>query len=157
MSKSYSMTGYRVGFTRAKTDYISIAAKLQETFIACVSGFSQLASADGLDGPKNCVSEMRNNYKKRRDLVLEILKTNNLYQYTPMGAFYLMIDISSTGMDSKEFAFRLLEDKKVAVAPGDTFGQVSKKYIRVSFAASKDDLIKGIKRICEMIRENSAG
>jgi aspartate aminotransferase/aminotransferase len=96
---------------------------------------------------------MCDNYHKRRDLVLEILKKNDLYQYTPGGAFYLLIDISSTGMDSKEFAYQLLKDKKVAVAPGDTFGQISKKYIRISFAASEDDLTKGVERICEMIRE----
>lgn len=151
MSKSYSMTGYRVGFTRARADYIKIAAKLQEAFVACVSGFSQLASVEGLEGSQDSVHKMCAAYKKRRDLVIEILKENNLYKYTPGGAFYLLIDISSTGMDSKEFAYRLLEEKKVAVAPGSTFGNVTKNYIRISFASSVGDIKRGLQKICEMI------
>ena len=154
MSKSYAMTGYRVGFTRARADYINLAAKLQEAFIACVSGFSQLASVEGLEGPQECVQEMRIAYKKRRDLALEILKKNNLYQYTPGGAFYLLIDISSTGMNSTEFAYHLLEEKKVAVAPGSTFGSISQNHIRISFASSEDNIKEGLQRICEMIEEN---
>jgi aspartate/methionine/tyrosine aminotransferase len=154
MSKSYAMTGYRVGFTRARADYIDIAAKLQEAFIACVSGFSQLAAADGLDGPQECVQKMCIAYKKCRDLALGILKKNNLYQYTPGGAFYLLIDISSTGMNSQEFAYRLLEEKKVAVAPGSTFGNISKNHIRISFASSEDNIRMGVQRIVEMIKEN---
>jgi aspartate/methionine/tyrosine aminotransferase len=154
MSKSYSMTGYRVGFTRARTDYIEIATKIQEAFVSCGSGFNQLASVDAIDGPQDCVIQMKEAYKYRRDIVLDILLNNNLYKYTPEGAFYLLIDISSTGMNSRDFSFRLLEEKKVAVAPGDTFGKMSRDYIRISFASSEENLIEGVKRICTMIKES---
>jgi len=154
MSKSYSMTGYRVGFTRARADYVEIATKLQEAFVSCGTGFSQLASAEGLRGSQESVYEMRDIYKYRRDIALDILKEYGLYRYTPKGAFYLLIDISSTGMDSRDFAFRLLEEKKVAVAPGSTFGKISKDHIRISYASSEDSIRKGMERICEMILNN---
>jgi len=157
VSKSYSMTGYRVGFTRARTDYIEVATKIQEGFVSCGSGFNQLAAAEALDGPQDCVIEMKKAYKHRRDIVLNILSEYNLYKYTPEGAFYLLIDISSTGMNSHDFSLRLLEEKKVAVAPGNTFGQMAKDYIRISFASSEENLIEGIKRICLMILENKKG
>ena len=154
MSKSYAMTGYRVGFTRARADYVELATKLQEAFVSCGTGFSQLASAVGLNGSQKAVQEMKEIYKCRRDLALDILKEYSLYSYTPKGAFYLLIDIASTGMDSMDFALKLLEEKKVAVAPGNTFGEMSKDHIRVSFASSEGNIQEGIKRICEMILKN---
>ena len=156
MSKSYAMTGFRVGFTRAAPDYIELATKLQEPFISCGSGFSQLASVVGLEGPQDCVHEMRDAYKKCRDVALEVLRANGLYRYTPGGAFYLLIDISAAGMDSRDFALELLKSKKVAVAPGNTFGAMCRNHIRVSFASTEEDIREGIGRICEMIRELSA-
>ncbi len=154
MSKSYAMTGYRVGFTRARADYVELATKLQEAFVSCGTGFSQLASAEGLNGSQKAVKEMKDIYKCRRDLTLDILKEYGLYSYKPKGAFYLLIDITSTGMDSRDFAFRLLDEKKVAVAPGSTFGEMSKNHIRVSFASSEESIQEGTKRICEMILKN---
>ncbi|SVD78095.1 uncharacterized protein METZ01_LOCUS430949, partial [marine metagenome] len=73
MSKSYAMTGYRVGFTRANPDYIELAAKLQEPFVSCGTGFSQLASAEALDGPHEPVAAMREAYHHRRDIAVEVL------------------------------------------------------------------------------------
>ena len=156
MSKSYAMTGYRVGFTRANPDYVELAAKLQEPFVSCGSGFSQLASVEGLDGPQDCVEEMRLAYKNRRDAALEVLRAHNLYRYTPGGAFYLLIDISTTGMDSHDFAVKLIDEKKVAATPGNTFGQMCSDHVRISFASSEENIREGVKRICEMIRQHSA-
>ncbi|MBT4499665.1 MAG: aminotransferase class I/II-fold pyridoxal phosphate-dependent enzyme [Gemmatimonadetes bacterium] len=156
MSKTYAMTGYRVGFTRACPEYIELAGKLQEPLVSCGSGFSQLASADALEGPQDCVEEMRAAYHRRRDIALDVLRQHDLYQYTPGGAFYLLIDISSTGMDAREFTLRLIQEKRVAAAPGDTFGQVSARHIRISIASSDDNIREGVTRICEIIKENSA-
>lgn len=154
MSKSYAMTGFRVGFTRARAEYVELATKLQEPFVSCGSGFSQLASVEALDGPQACVQEMRAAYKRRRDVALEVLREHGLYRYTPGGAFYLLVDISSTGMDSREFALRLLEEKKVAVAPGSTFGEMCRQHVRISIASSEENLREGLRRICALIREN---
>ena len=152
MSKSYAMTGYRVGFTRAQPEYIELAAKLQEPFVSCGTGFSQLAAADALNGPQDDVAEMRRSYKHRRDLALDVLREYGLYRYTPGGAIYLMIDIAAAGMDSGEFAVRLLNEQRVAVAPGSTFGQTCRDHVRVSIAASEEHIRRGVTALCEFAR-----
>jgi aspartate/methionine/tyrosine aminotransferase len=156
MSKSYAMTGYRVGFTRARPDYVELATKLQEPFISCGTGFSQLAAVAGLEGPQNCVDEMRDAYKARRDVALDVLRENDLYRYSPGGAFYLLVDISATGKDSRDFALELLEKKKVAVAPGNTFGKMCEDHIRISLASTEEEIREGLSRICALIRESSS-
>ena len=153
MSKSYAMTGYRVGFTRATPEYIELATKLQEPFISCGTGFSQLASADALDGPQDDVDAMCRAYARRRDIALDVLREYDLYRYTPGGAIYLMIDISAAGMDSGEFAVRLLKEKRVAVAPGSTFGQMCRDHVRISIAASEEHIRRGVTTICEFAQQ----
>lgn len=164
VSKSYAMTGFRVGFTRARRDYVELATKLQEPTVSCGVPFAQMAAAAALDGPQDCVAEMAAAYKHRRDLAIEILRKHGLYRYTPGGAFYLMIDVTESGLTSDQFALRLLEEKKVAVAPGTTFGQLSvspgtsfeklaRNDVRISFAADEDELCDGLERICELINE----
>ncbi len=155
MSKTYAMTGYRVGFTRARADYVNLATKLQEPIVSCGVGFSQLAAVDGLLGPQDEVWKMRDAYKSRRDVALQVLRDNGLYRYTPGGAFYLLVDISSTGIDSRDFALALLEEKKVAVAPGSTFGKMCRDHVRISIASSEENIREGLRRICEMIGERS--
>jgi aspartate aminotransferase/aminotransferase len=156
MSKSYAMTGFRVGFTRARPDYITLASKMQEPFVSCGVAFAQMAAVDALDGPQDCVEEMRLAYKARRDAALEVLREHGMYQYTPGGAFYLLVDISATRMDSRDFAVQLLRQKRVAVAPGGTFGQVSAGHIRISIASPIDKVREGVRRICEMVAERTA-
>ncbi|MBM3278605.1 MAG: pyridoxal phosphate-dependent aminotransferase [Candidatus Handelsmanbacteria bacterium] len=153
MSKSYAMTGFRVGFTRARPEYIELAAKLQEPFVSCGSGFSQLAAAEALDGPQDGVETMRQAYKRRRDLALEVLRQYGLYHYTPGGAFYLLIDVSASGLSSRDFTVRLLQEKRVAVAPGSTFGEISTGHVRISIASAEENIREGVKRICELLRE----
>jgi aspartate/methionine/tyrosine aminotransferase len=153
VSKTYAMTGYRIGFTRGRTDYINIAAKLQEPFVSCGTAFSQFGAVAALDGPQDCVAQMCAAYRRRRDIALEVLRERGLYRYTPGGAFYVMVDISAAGMDSRDFAVRLLEEKRVAVAPGGTFGRLSAGAVRVSVASRDEDVSEGVRRICDFIEE----
>lgn len=153
VSKTYAMTGYRIGFTRGSVAYIEVAAKLQEPFVSCGTGFSQIAAVAALDGPQDCVSEMRAAYWRRRDIALDVLRERGLYRYTPGGAFYVLVDISAAGLDSRDFALRLLEEKRVAVAPGDTFGRLSAASVRVSVASRDEDVREGLARICDFIEE----
>ena len=155
MSKAYAMTGFRVGLTRAAAAYVDLATKLQEPFISCGVGFAQLAAAEALDGPQDAVREMRGHYKERRDVALDVLHQYDLYRYTPGGAFYLLVDISATGMDSRDFSLQLLEEKKVAVAPGNTFGAMCSDHIRISIASTTENIREGLHRICTMIREQT--
>jgi aspartate aminotransferase/aminotransferase len=153
MSKTYAMTGYRIGFTRGPVDYINVGAKLQEPFVSCGTGFSQLAAVAALEGPQDCVAEMRAAYRRRRDIALDVLRERGLYRYTPGGAFYVLVDISAAAMESRDFAVQLLEEKRVAVAPGGTFGRLSAGAVRVSVASRDEDVREGVTRICDFIEE----
>ena len=155
MSKAYAMTGFRVGFTRAVPEYVELATKLQEPLVSCGVAFAQMAAVDALDGPQDSVGEMRDAYQARRDAALDVLREHGMYGYTPGGAFYLLIDISATGMGSRDFAIRLIEEEKVAVAPGSTFGEVCADHIRVSIASPEEKVREGIQRICRLVREIS--
>ena len=156
VSKSYAMTGVRVGFTRATPEFVIQGAKLQEALVACGTAASQAAALAALEGPQDCISEMREIYKKRRDLCCDELTHHGLTFWRPHGAFYVLIDIESTGMDGREFALRLIDEKDVAVAPGPTFGQVSRNFIRISLAASEQNIRTGIERIAEMIKDRAS-
>ena len=153
VSKAYSMTGWRIGYVHAPRRISEIITKVQEPYVSCPCGVSQKAAEAALDGPQDCVQEMVTAYRERRDAVLDVLRENDLYTYTPRGAFYLLVDISGTGIDSYAFAKTLLRKHKVAVAPGETFGEIGASYVRISFAASKEDLAEGTRRICAYIHE----
>lgn len=150
VSKSYAMTGFRVGFTRATPEFVVQGAKLQEALVSCGTAASQAAALAALEGPQDCVSTMRETYGKRRDLACDELTRHGLTFWRPQGAFYVLIDIESSGMDGREFALKLIDEKDVAVAPGPTFGEVSRNFIRISLAASEQNIHTGIERIAEM-------
>jgi aspartate/methionine/tyrosine aminotransferase len=94
-------------------------------------------------------------YRRRRDLAMDILKKHGLFSYLPQGAFYVLVDITSTGMDSDAFADRLLGEQRVAAAPGSTFGVMGGKYVRVSMAADDQVVSEGLERVCTFIKKNS--
>ena len=156
MSKTYAMTGFRVGFTRARADYIALASKLQEPLVSCGVGFAQMAAIEALEGPQECVREMVGAYEARRDVALEVLREYDLYRYTPGGAFYLLVDISASGMPSHDFCVELIREHKVAVAPGSTFGRVCADHVRLSIASPEENIREGLTRICQMVREKEA-
>ena len=151
VSKSYAMTGFRVGFMRATKEIIEIGAKLQEPLVSCGVAISQHGALAAIEGPQDCVRQMRDAYRKRRDLAVAYLRERNAYSYTPRGAFYLMIDISASGLDGEAFALELLDHYNVAVAPGPTFGPASSGFVRISLASSEGDIATGLKAICDLM------
>jgi len=152
-SKSYAMTGWRVGYTIAAKEISDKLMELNECQITCAPAMSQMAAQAAVTGSQNCLRQMVKSYKKRRDLVVSLLKKNNLYSYTPQGAFYILVDISRSKMDSDEFARQLLFKKHVSVAPGSTFGSLAEKYVRLCFAVSEKDICAGIDRMGEWINQ----
>jgi aspartate/methionine/tyrosine aminotransferase len=153
-SKTYAVTGLRVGYTVSRNeDIVRLVTKIQEPVISCASGISQKACLAALEGPQEPFADMVRIYKDRRDKVVSILRAHNLYRYTPSGAFYILIDISKTGMNSTDFAVDLFKEKNVAVAPGETFGETADSFIRVCFATDTDQLVKGMEILCERINK----
>ncbi len=151
VSKSYAMTGFRVGFVRAPEAIIDIAMKRQEPLVSCGTSISQHGALAAITGPQDCVAEMRDAYRRRRDLAVEFLRTRNNFTYRPRGAFYLMVDVSGSGLDGEAFALELLETRRVGVAPGKTVGPDSGNYIRVSLASSEEEILHGPEAVCGML------
>lgn len=146
-SKTYAMTGWRVGFVVAPEGFSLQLVKLQEATVACAPSISQKAAEAALAGPQDCAREMVAVYRRRRDLAMEILHPTGRCRYTPAGAFYALIDITGYGGDSYAFAKELLAECDVAVAPGETFGSESAAMIRISTAVDDATLAEGLRRL----------
>jgi aspartate/methionine/tyrosine aminotransferase len=152
-SKSYSMTGWRIGYVAGSAELIDTATKVLESNSSCVSTITQIAAEAALDGPQDCVGEMVAAYRHRRDLVVDILREADMLVNEPTGAFYCMADISRSQLHSRDFAFRLLRERGVSVAPGSAFGEVATDAVRISLASSDTDLREGVGRLAEFVNE----
>lgn len=147
-SKVYAMTGWRVGYVVASPSLSKLIADIQEPYVSCACSISQKAAEAALKGPQDCLRVMVDSYRRRRDIAIDILRENDMFVYSPKGTIYMLIDISSSGMSSYDFAISLLHEMKVAVSPGDTFGPSGENYIRICFAVSEENLKEGLNRIC---------
>jgi aspartate aminotransferase len=151
-SKSYSMTGWRIGYVTGSADLIDTVTKVLESNSSCVSTISQVAAEAALDGPQDCVTDMVTAYRRRRDLVVDLLREADMLISEPAGAFYCMADISRSRLPSREFAFKFLRERGVSVAPGTAFGEVAKDAVRISLASSDQHLREGVGRLAEFVQ-----
>jgi aspartate/methionine/tyrosine aminotransferase len=152
-SKTYAMTGWRLGYATALPQVVDSMVKVLESNTSCPSTIAQKAGEAALDGPQDCIGEMVSAYRRRRGLVVELLKEAGLLLSVPQGAFYILADVSPSGQDSRSFALRLLDERGVGVAPGTAFGQVAAGAVRISLASSDEDLREGVGRLCELVGE----
>lgn len=146
-SKAWAMTGWRLGFAAGPSDVIEAMTKIHQYSLMCVSTPAQYAAIEALRGGDEDVARMKKEYDARRRFMIHHLNRIGLNCYAPMGAFYVFPSIQSTGLQSQEFAKRLLEEENVAVAPGNAFGACGEGFIRCSYATSLEDLRKAIQRI----------
>lgn len=153
-SKSYAMTGWRLGFLGGPKELVSQMLKLHQYAIMSSPTVSQYAAIVAMQSCEKNVEAMRNEYNIRRRFVVDSFNKIGLECFVPQGAFYVFPSIKSTGMSSTDFCEKLVFDKKVAVVPGDAFGECGEGYIRVSYAYSLNHLREAIKRIGEFIKEN---
>jgi len=154
-SKTYSMTGWRIGYATGSAELIDTATKVLESNSSCVSTISQVAAEAALTGPQDCVAEMVGAYRSRRDLVFAMLEEAELAIAKPTGAFYCMADISPSGLQARDFSFTLLRESGVSVAPGTAFGQVASGAVRISLASSESDLEAGVGRLAQFIHRRA--
>jgi aspartate/methionine/tyrosine aminotransferase len=150
-SKTYAMTGWRLGYLVASEEIVANCNKVQEGYVACASAISQKAAEAALQGPQDCVATMRDAYRQRRDIASALLRNHGATFYPPRGAFYLMIDVSADTNDDMAFCKSLLVQEKVALAPGSTFGNVSRGWVRVSLAASEANIRTGISKVADRL------
>lgn len=147
VSKSYAMTGWRIGFAMGPSDIISEMTKVHLYNTTCASSISQFAALEALTNEKDEVKKMVMEYKSRRNYMYKRLQEMGLQVNKPEGAFYLFPSINSTGLSSLEFTMKLLKEAKVAVAPGDAFSEAGEGYVRISYACSMDKLKEGADRM----------
>jgi len=147
-SKTYAMTGWRLGFGVIPEELAPQIAKLQTNANSCTCSFTQIAGVEALQGPQDSVTAMVKEFKRRRDLIVEGLnRIPGISCHTPKGAFYVFPNIRGTKMKSKELETMLLEEAGVAVLSGTSFGAYGEGYLRLSYANSQDNIRKALDRI----------
>lgn len=150
-SKTYSMTGWRLGWLVAPAPLFKEISKVQEHTITCATAFAQKAGVAALKGPTAPLEAMVKEFRARRDLVLkELAKIDRATTFRPDGAFYVFPKIDSP-QDSATLCERILKEASVAVTPGSAFGSAGEGHIRISYAASRDTIQEGIRRISEVL------
>jgi len=152
-SKTYAMTGWRVGYAVAAESVAKEIAKLQEVYVSCACSVSQRAAEAAISGEQNCVDEMRLAYYHNLCAARQILDRHGIKYQVPKGAFYVWIYAGCN--DSAEFAKRLLIEEKVAVAPGSTFGTSGREYIRISLASSLGSITEGLERVAAGLKNEA--
>jgi aminotransferase len=152
-SKSFAMTGFRVGYACAPAPIIEAMMKIHQYAIMCASNMSQEAAIEALENCQKEVESMRNDYERRRNFVVSRLNEIGLPCHVPKGAFYAFPNITPTGLKSKEFSLQLLKSKKVAVVPGSAFGNSGEGYVRCCFATGMDKLKEAMDRIEKFVSQ----
>jgi len=153
-SKTYAMTGWRLGYAVAKSEVIGAMQRIQQATTTCPVSFIQMAGLEALNGPQDCVMRMVKEYDKRRKAIVEELKgIPEITCSMPKGAFYVFPDLSSLKMPSEEIASRLLKEKGVCTAPGSVFGNFGEGHIRFSYATSKTIISEGIGKVREFVKK----
>lgn len=151
-SKSYAMTGWRLGYAMGHKDIISAMIKIHQYAIMSAPTTSQYAAIEAVKNGDEDIEAMKKEYNIRRRVLVDGLNKLGLKCFEPFGAFYVFPDISSTGLTSDEFCNELLRKEKLAVVPGSAFGQSGEGFVRISYAYSLEDIKKALKKIENFVK-----
>ncbi len=152
-SKAFAMTGWRVGFLAADKKVVDQIIKLHQYIIMCAPSISQYGAIEALRNGMPQVEKMRDSYNRRRRLIVHGLREIGFEVFEPQGAMYVFPNISKSGLNSEDFAVKLLESKNVAVVPGTAFGKEYTDYIRCSYATSIEEIKEALEKIKEFMQE----
>tara|TARA_B100001964_G_scaffold245838_1_gene337492 strand:- start:13251 stop:14411 length:1161 start_codon:yes stop_codon:yes gene_type:complete len=152
-SKSYAMTGLRIGYAACNKTIIEAMMKIHQYSMLCAPITGQMAAIEALKNGEDQVVEMRRQYNERRKLIVKRFNEMDLPCFESKGAFYAFPSISSCGVSSEEFAEKLLKKEKVAVVPGNVFGQSGEGFLRCSYSASLKDITEAMNRIEHFIEK----
>ena len=154
-SKSWAMTGWRIGWAVCPPHVVRAAAPVLEALVSCACEVSQRAALAALTGPEDVVGEMRDTYRRRRDLVRARLQPEGLLPVVPTGAFYALVDLRSTGLSSHEAAMQLIREERLATVPGSAFGRMGEGFLRVSLAHADEKLEAACERLVRFARRHA--
>ncbi|MDO4730881.1 MAG: aminotransferase class I/II-fold pyridoxal phosphate-dependent enzyme [Clostridia bacterium] len=152
-SKSYAMTGWRLGYAVGPKEIISQMTKLHQYAVMCAPTTAQYAAIEALKNGDRDIARMRSEYDMRRRFIVDELRKIGFSCFEPEGAFYVFPNITITGMTSEEFCCRLLETKHIAVIPGNAFGECGEGFVRISYSYSLKHIKEALSRIKEFVDE----
>jgi aminotransferase len=153
-SKAFAMTGWRIGYIATNKQLIEAMVKIHQYTMLCVPTMSQMAAIEALRSGEDDVDKMVKEYDRRRKFIVKRLNEIGLPCFEPKGAFYAFPSIEATGMNSEEFAERLLMEERVAVVPGSAFGQCGEGFVRCCYATSLANIEEALKRMGRFVKKN---
>ena len=151
-SKAYAMTGFRIGYACGPAELIEAMMKVHQYSMLCASIISQEAALEAIQHGEDDTAEMRSQYRLRRNFIVNAFNQMGLPCHLPRGSFYAFPNISSTGLTSKEFALRLLQEERVACVPGSAFGPSGEGFLRCCFATSLEQIQIAVERMARAVR-----
>ena len=151
-SKAYAMTGFRIGYACGPVEIIEAMMRIHQYSMLCASIISQEAALEAIQNGEPDTAEMREQYRLRRNVIVKAFNDMGLPCHLPRGSFYAFPCIESTGLSSKEFAVKLLEEEKVACVPGGAFGPSGEGYLRCCFATALDQIQIATDRIARFVK-----
>ena len=151
VSKSYAMTGWRLGWLICPGHAVATAEKLQEPVVSCAPTPSQVAAEAALAGPQDSVETGRRLFQRRRDIFMNVLGPTGMVAGHPRGAFYGLVKLGDRHASALDFARKLLIEEGVAVVPGDTFGPSTNRMVRLAFTIADDRLTEGLRRLARAV------
>jgi aminotransferase len=152
-SKSHAMTGWRIGYVAADRRFIEALTKIHQYTLLCASTMTQMAAIEALRNGDSDVDKMVREYNRRRRIMVKKFNDIGLPCFEPKGAFYAFPSIKATGMNSEQFAERLLLEEKVAVVPGTAFGPCGEGFVRCCYATSLPNIEEALRRIDRFIKK----
>ena len=151
-SKAYAMTGWRIGYAASDPEVIEAMMKIHQYTMMCAPITAQMAAMEALKNGEDDTSEMVRHYDRRRRYIVEALNKMGLECFEPKGAFYVFPSIKSTGLSCEEFAERLLHEERVAVVPGNSFGECGEGFVRCSYATSLQNIQQAMERMAKFVK-----
>jgi aminotransferase len=155
-SKAFAMTGFRIGYACAPAELVEAMMKIHQYSMLCAPILAQEAAIEALERGEDGMKAMREQYGRRRDLIVRRLNAAGLACHLPRGAFYAFPSVAGTGHTDREFAYGLLEAERVAVVPGGAFGENGRGFVRASFATGYNQILEACDRIDRFVQKGSA-
>ncbi len=152
-SKAWAMTGFRLGYACGPAELIEAMMKIHQYTMLCASSLSQKAALEALARPESDIAEMVDEYRRRRNYIAAAFADMGLECHRPLGAFYAFPSIAKTGLSSKDFAFTLLREEKVAVVPGNAFGACGEGFVRCAYATSMENIKEAMARLKRFVQK----
>lgn len=154
LSKNYAMTGWRIGYAAAPAEMLQGLMRIHQYTIMSAPTTAQIAGIEAIKNGRDYVEEMRSEYNRRRELIVEGLNQLGLPTFEPRGAFYAFPQVAVSGMDDETFAEKLLEEEKVAVVPGSAFGAGGEGFVRCSYATAYEKIEEALERMARFVQRH---